>query len=76
MSSARYPSLYQINTRVWLTELPWKLGRTAMLDDIPDAELDRMAEKGFDSYKHLQRRNHETVICADLIAAVKTVHHC
>jgi glycosidase len=44
----RYPSLYQINTRVWLTELSRKLGRPATLDDIPDAELDRLAETGFD----------------------------
>src|SRR5271154_6775870 len=43
-----YPSLYQINTRVWLTDLSRTLGRTATLDDIPDAELDRFAEMGFD----------------------------
>ena len=43
-----YPSLYQINTRVWLTELSKALGRHATLDDIPDAELERLAEKGFD----------------------------
>jgi hypothetical protein len=43
-----YSSLYQINTRVWLTELSKALGRTATLDDIPDAELDRFAEMGFD----------------------------
>jgi hypothetical protein len=48
MNSPRYPSLYQINTRVWLTELSRKLGRSAMLDDIPDAELDRLSENGFD----------------------------
>ena len=42
------PSLYQINTRVWLTELSRALGRPATLDDIPDAELDRLAEMGFD----------------------------
>src|SRR3954454_9420399 len=42
------PSLYQINTRVWLTEHSQKLGRAATLDDIPDAELDRLAETGFD----------------------------
>jgi hypothetical protein len=48
MSSPHYPSLYQINTRVWLTELSGKLGRRATLDDIPDAELDRLAEMGFD----------------------------
>jgi hypothetical protein len=40
--------LYQINTRVWLTELSRDLGRPATLDDIPDAELDRLAEMGFD----------------------------
>ncbi len=44
----RYPSLYQINTRVWLTELSRSLGRPATLDDIPDAELDRLAAAGFD----------------------------
>jgi glycosidase len=43
-----YPSLYQINTRVWLTDLSRKLGRRATLDDIPDTELDRLAEMGFD----------------------------
>jgi hypothetical protein len=44
----RYPSLYQINTRVWLTELSRALGRPATLDDIPDADLDRLATQGFD----------------------------
>jgi glycosidase len=39
--------LYQINTRVWLTELSQALGRRATLDDIPDAELDRLARQGF-----------------------------
>ncbi len=45
---AGYPSLYQINTRVWLTELGRQIGRPATLDDIPDSELDRLAEMGFD----------------------------
>ena len=44
----RYPALYQINTRVWLTALSRTLGRRATLDDIPDAELDRLAALGFD----------------------------
>src|SRR4051812_45023016 len=48
MSDLRYPSLYQINTRVWLTALSQKLGRAATLDDVPDAELDRLAKLGFD----------------------------
>ena len=48
MKTHRYPALYQINTRVWLTELGKQLGRAATLDDIPDAELDRLAAMGFD----------------------------
>ena len=48
MSAARYPSLYQINTRVWLTELAQHIGRPATLDDIPDQALDRVASLGFD----------------------------
>jgi glycosidase len=48
MGTPRYPSLYQINTRVWLTELSRQLRRPATLDDISDADLDRLAELGFD----------------------------
>ena len=48
MKTSRYPSLYQINTRVWLTESSRELGRPATLDDIPDAEWDHLAELGFD----------------------------
>jgi hypothetical protein len=47
MREPRYPSLYQINTRVWLTELSRTLSRPATLDDIPDAQLDRVARMGF-----------------------------
>src|SRR5262250_2742313 len=48
MVASKYPSLYQINTRVWLTELSRALGKRATLDDIPDAELDRLVQMGFD----------------------------
>ena len=48
MAVLRYPALYQINTRVWLTELSRALGKRATLDDIPDAELDRLVQLGFD----------------------------
>src|SRR5262245_62041844 len=48
MRNPRYPSLYQINTRVWLTELSRKLNRPAVLDDIPDADLDSIGAMGFD----------------------------
>ena len=48
MTRSLYPSLYQINTRIWITELSGKLGRKATLDDIPDEELDKLAQYGFD----------------------------
>jgi len=48
MPTSLYPSLYQVNTRVWLTELSRSLRRPATLDDIPDAELDRIAKLGFE----------------------------
>jgi len=48
MRTPRYPSLYQLNTRVALTALARRLGRPATLDDLPDADLDRLAGLGFD----------------------------
>ena len=48
MAGPRYPSLFQVNTRVRLSELSVALGRPATLDDVPDAELDRLAADGFD----------------------------
>ena len=48
LSTPRYPLLYQVNTRVWLTVLSRTLGRPATLDDIPDSALDEFAQKGFD----------------------------
>ena len=48
MSTPRYPSLFQINTRVRLSELSAGLGRPATLDDVTDAELDQFARDGFD----------------------------
>jgi hypothetical protein len=48
MTRPRYPSLYQINTRVRLSELAAELGRPATLDDISDQELDWVKQSGFD----------------------------
>jgi hypothetical protein len=48
MKSKLFPSLYQINTRVWLTGISRELGHDAILDDIPDTELDKLASFGFD----------------------------
>ena len=48
MNDPRYPALYQINTRVWMTELSRKLGRRATLDEVPTGSLDAIAEMGFD----------------------------
>jgi hypothetical protein len=46
ITSSVHPVIYQVNTRVWLTELSKPLGRPASLDDIPDAELDRLVKMG------------------------------
>jgi hypothetical protein len=46
MSLPRYPSLYQINTRVRLSEIG--TGRPATLDDFPNSEIDQLAEAGYD----------------------------
>ncbi len=48
MAAPRHPALYQINTRVHLTARSRALGRAATLDDIEDADLDRLAALGFD----------------------------
>ncbi len=48
MSRPRYPQLFQLNTRVRLSELSASLGRAATLDDLPDSGLDALAERGFD----------------------------
>jgi hypothetical protein len=48
MSAPRYPSLFQINTRVRLSELSAALSHPATLDDITEAELDELARDGFD----------------------------
>lgn len=42
------PLLYEINTRVLLTKLSRAFKRPATLDDIPEQELDRLAQDGFD----------------------------
>lgn len=46
--SPRYPSLFQINSRVWLQRLSREAGKPITLADIDDAALDGFAEKGFD----------------------------
>lgn len=48
MSTPRYPSLFQVNTRIRLAELSAALGRPATLDDVTDTELDQLARDGFD----------------------------
>jgi hypothetical protein len=44
----RYPALFQVNTRVYLSQLASRLGRAATLDDVPDAQIDDWASSGFD----------------------------
>jgi glycosidase len=45
---SRYPLLYQVNTRVFLTELARNLNRPATLDDISDTAIDQWAAAGFE----------------------------
>jgi Alpha amylase, catalytic domain len=42
-----YPSLYQINTRIWLNEISARLRRPIDLANVPEAELDALAARGF-----------------------------
>jgi len=44
----RYPSLFQINTRVWLQRLSREAGKPITLADIDDAAIDGFAANGFD----------------------------
>ena len=48
MTQNRFPLLYQVNCRVWLTELSQTFERRATLDDIPEVALDHFADQGFD----------------------------
>jgi hypothetical protein len=45
---ASFPSLYQVNTRVWLHRLAEGRGRPLTLEAVPDTELDGWAQAGFD----------------------------
>ena len=48
MRRHKFPSLYQLNTRVLLRDLSRELKRQATLNDVPDSLLDRLARAGFD----------------------------
>jgi hypothetical protein len=45
----RYPSIYEINTWVWLTDLGQKYGIKVDLFSVPSAEWDAIAALGFDA---------------------------
>ncbi len=46
--SPRYPSLFQINTRVWLERLSREAGKRVTLAEIDDTTIDGFAKRGFD----------------------------
>jgi hypothetical protein len=46
---SKYPTLYEINTWVWLTELRQKYGNATNLASIPSAEWDTIADYGFEA---------------------------
>jgi Alpha amylase, catalytic domain len=45
----RYPSLYEINTWIWLFELSQRYGRAVTLASVPGAEWGALANYGFDA---------------------------
>jgi len=45
----RFPSLYEIDTWIWLADLSQKIGRPIDLGSVPAAEWDALAEHGFDA---------------------------
>jgi alpha amylase-like protein len=45
----RYPTLYEINTWVWLAELSQKHGKKVILSSVPSTEWDAIANYGFDA---------------------------
>ena len=47
-ATPRYPSLYQINTRVWLNRLSREAGKRVTLADIDEAAFDGFAQQGFE----------------------------
>jgi len=47
-TAPRYPSLFQINTRVWLDQLSRNARKRITLADIDDATFEGFSEHGFD----------------------------
>src|SRR5262249_31701109 len=45
----QYPTLYEINTWVWLSELSRKHGKTVDLSSVPSVEWDAIAAYGFNA---------------------------
>jgi len=46
---ARYPTIYEINTWVWLSELGLKIGGSLDLSTVPASEWDAIGKFGFDA---------------------------
>lgn len=46
--NTRHPSLYQINTRVWLHSLSQRYSQNIKLAQVPEEELDQLASLGFE----------------------------
>ena len=45
----RYPTIYEVDTWVWLSDLTQKLGSSVDLSCVPSAEWDAIATYGFDA---------------------------
>ena len=49
VSWPKYPTLYEINTWIWLSELSHKYGKKVDLSSVPSAEWDDLGAYGFDA---------------------------
>ncbi len=45
----KYPTIYEINTWVWLSELSLRAGKSVNLSSVPSTEWDAIAKFGFDA---------------------------
>ena len=45
----RFPTIYEINTWVWLSELGKRTGASVNLSSVPSTEWDAIASMGFDA---------------------------
>ena len=73
----RYPTLYEINTWVWLSELSLKTGSSVDLGSVPAMEWDAIAALGFDAVwlMGVWERSPAGIVIANRIPSLRTDFH-